>query len=348
MNESNNKKNCVTKCSFGYSVPKDSSCMSSTANSNDTSEHTFCPKLWDEFFIVEDGVVFPCCERPQEVGNLYHNTLEEICNSKAYQRMREASLKGELGCYKNCRLLTKDKIKPDFTKKPKADYSRMRKLRMLFSEKCNLNCVMCHQNSNAKQVLSMDVMKKNIDLTPFESIDSQGGESLFIKEANQFFDHATSQGKKVNLITNCTLVNDIWAEKIARHSEFVHISLNASNKKSHEAINRGSNWERVLGNIQKIRKYKKELNSNLNIIGHMTILLRNIDELPDFIRNYKKFGFDTVNFGYTRSVQFYMKLNPIKRALLRKRVASAMEEIGYSKDVDTLRLELLGLVDSEK
>lgn len=344
MSESNNKKKCVTKCSFGHNTPKYDSCASTSTKSAKNSGHTFCPKLWKEFFIVEDGVVFPCCERPQEVGNLYHNTLTEICNSKSYQQMRKDSLNGKLKCYKNCRLLSKDEIKPDFTKKPKADYGQMKKLRMLFSEKCNLNCVMCHQNSNAKQVLSMDVMKKNIDLSPFESIDSQGGESLFIKEANQFFDHATSQGKKINLITNCTLVNDVWAEKIARHSEFVHISLNASNKKSHEAINRGSNWERVLENIQKIRKYKEELNSDVNIIGHMTILLRNMDELPDFIRNYKKFGFDTVNFGYTRSVQYYMKANPIKRATLKKRVAKAMKEIDYSKDIDTLRLELLGLV----
>ena len=346
MNKSNNKKNCVTKCSFGHSVLKDNSCASANTGSKSkkNSAHTFCPKLWNEFFIVEDGVVFPCCERPQEVGNLYHKTLKEICNSKSYQRMRQDSLNGKLKCYKDCRLLSKDKIKPDFNKKPKADYNQMKKLRMLFSEKCNLNCVMCHQNSNAKQVLSMEIMEKNIDLSPFESIDSQGGESLFIKEANQFFDHATSQGKKINLITNCTLVNDVWAEKIARHSKFVHISLNASNKKSHEAINRGSNWERVLGNIQKIRKYKEEFNSDLNIIGHMTLLLRNMDELPDFIKNYKEFGFDTVNFGYTRSVQFYMKLNPLKRALLKKKVAKALKEIDYSEDIDTLRLELLGLV----
>jgi len=258
--------------------------------------------------------------------------------------MRKDSLKGKLKCYKNCRLLKKDKIKPDLDKKTKAEYGKMKILRMLFSEKCNLNCVMCHQNSDAKQVLSMDVMKKNIDLRPFESIDSQGGESLFIKEANQFFDHATSQGKRINLITNCTLVNDIWAEKIARHSGFVHISLNASKKETHETINRGSNWEKVLENIQKIKKAKEELGTDLNIIGHMTILLRNMDELPDFIKNYEKFGFDTINFGYTRSVQFYMKANPLKRKALGKKVKAVIADLKHPKNVDALRLELLGLI----
>jgi len=261
--------------------------------------------------------------------------------------MRQDSLDGKLKCYKNCRLLKKNSIKPDFSKKPVADYDKMKKLRMLFSEKCNLNCVMCHQNSNATQVLSMEVMKENIDLSPFESIDSQGGESLFIKEANQFFDHAASQGKKINLITNCTLVNDLWAEKIARHSNFVHISLNATNKKTHENINRGSNWEKVLENIQRIKKAKEKIGSDLNIIGHMTILLRNMDEIPDFIRKYKEFGFDTINFGYTRSVQFYMKGNPLKRKSLGQKVKQALEELEYPEDVDALRLVLLGLIKPE-
>ncbi len=312
------------------------------------TNHTFCPKLWGEFFIVEDGTVFPCCERPKEVGNIYHNTLTDICNSKAYQEMRQDSLEGKLKCYKNCRLLKKDEIKPDFNKKAKADYNKMRILRMLFSEKCNLNCVMCHQNSNAKQVLSMEVMKENIDLRPFESIDSQGGESLFIKEANKFFDHAIAQGKKINLITNATLINDLWAEKIARHSKFVHISLNASTKETHEAINRGSNWERVLENIQKIKKAKEKIGSDLVIIGHMTLLLRNLKELSEFISKYKEFGFDTVNFGYTRSVQFYMKGNPLKRKILGKKVQKTLDQLEHPEDIDTLRLELLGLIKEQK
>ncbi len=334
----------MSKCTSTCPTSPEELEHNSKDNNQQKSNHTFCPKLWEEFFIVEDGVVFPCCERPQEVGNLYHNTLTEICNSDSYQQMRKDSLEGKLKCYKNCRLLKKDEIKPDLSKKPKADYGKMKILRMLFSEKCNLNCVMCHQNSDAKQVLSMDVMKKNIDLRPFESIDSQGGESLFIKEANQFFDHATSQGKRINLITNCTLVNDIWAEKIARHSDFVHISLNASEKETHEAINRGSNWEKVLENIQKIKSQKERLGTDLNIIGHMTILLRNMDELPEFIKNYEKFGFDTINFGYTRSVQFYMKANPLKRKALGKKVKAVIANLKHPKNVDTLRLELLGLV----
>lgn len=344
---------CTTNCSTSLEEIKDNSSEDFKTN------HTFCPKLWEEFFIVEDGAVFPCCERPEEVGNLYHNTLTEICNSKSYQQMREDSLNGKLKCYKNCRLLNKNKvnpplrrdsalgykIKPNFNKKSKADYNQMKKLRMLFSEKCNLNCVMCHQNSDATQVLSMDVMRENIDLTPFESIDSQGGESLFIKEANQFFDHATSQGKRINLITNCTLVNDVWAKKIARHSDFVHISLNANNKKTHEAINRGSNWEKVLENIQKIKTQKKKLGTDLNIIGHMTILLRNMDELPDFIKNYEKFGFDTINFGYTRSVQYYMKANPLKRKALGKKVREVIGSLEHPENIDALRLVLLGLIN---
>jgi len=309
-----------------------------------SEKHTFCPKLWEEFFIVEDGTVFPCCERPMVVGNIYNNNTREIYNSPALQKMRKQSLTGKLPCYKNCRLLQKKQLQPNYSKKVKASYGEMKKLRMLFSEKCNLNCRMCHQNSNCKTVLSMDIMKKNIDLEPIETIDSQGGESLFIKEANEFFDYAVKKGKKVSLLTNCMLVNDLWAEKIALHSDFVHISLNSPYKKTHELINRGSNWERVLANIQRIRKAKAKHNTNLNIIGHMTITLQNLNEIPEFIRQFKNFGFDTANFGFTRSVQYYLKFNPWKRKSLSKKIKQAIQETETEKDIDALRLELLKLV----
>ena len=310
----------------------------------DKKEHTFCPKLWEEFFIVEDGTVFPCCERPKKVGDLYENKLEDICNSLEYQKMREDSLKGKLSCYRNCRLLYKNKIKPDFEKKKVNDYGKMKKLRLLFSEKCNLNCIMCHQNSGAKKVLDIDVLKKNIDLSPFELIDSQGGESLFIKEANEYFDYAVSQGKKISLLTNGVLINDLWAEKVALHSDFVHISLNSPNKETHEKINRGSSWERVTENIQKIKAQKEKHGTDLNIIGHMTLVLGNLDEIPQFIGEYRKLGFDTVNFGFTRSVQYYLKFNFFKRNSLKKKIAKALQEVFCREDIDTLRLELIGLV----
>ena len=311
--------------------------------SSQNIKHTFCPKLWEEFFIVEDGTVFPCCERPRVVGNIYDNNTREIYNSPELQKMREKSLTGKLPCYKNCRLLQKKQLKPDFSKKVKADYAEMKKLRMLFSEKCNLNCRMCHQDSNCKTVLSMDIMKKNIDLEPIETIDSQGGESLFIKEANEFFDYAIEKGKKVSLLTNCMLVNDLWAEKIALHSEFIHISLNSPYKETHEKINRGSSWERVLANIQRIRKAKEKHSSDLNIIGHMTITLQNLNEIPEFIRQFKSLGFDTINFGFTRSVQFYLMFNFLKRKSLSKKIKKAIIETGAQKDIDALRLELLKL-----
>ena len=63
----------------------------------------------------------------------------------------------------------------------------------------------------------------------------------------KFFDYVTSCiNKRASFLKNGTLINEEWAEKIARYSEKISFSQNAATKATHEYINCGSDLEREI------------------------------------------------------------------------------------------------------
>jgi len=202
---------------------------------------------------------------------------------------------------------------------------------------------MCRRGTDDKVSLGFDLLKRRIDLSPFESLEIQGGEPLFIRAAKEFFDYAVSLGKRPSFLTNGTLIDDKWAVKIAAHSSFIYFSINAATKETHEYINRGSKWELVLDNIRKVGEARKSLPSGLKIVGHMTIVPKNIAEVPLFIRRFKELGFDKINFGYDWKVPFYLKCHPLAARKIRFEVRQQLSSAGSPETVRSYHLKLLGI-----
>ncbi len=71
--------------------------------------NTFCHLLWERAFINEHGDVFFCCLcRPEPIGNIYEHTLAYVWKkSKKAKLFRGMALKGDLGCYASCTVLSK-------------------------------------------------------------------------------------------------------------------------------------------------------------------------------------------------------------------------------------------------
>ncbi len=307
-------------------------------------KQTFCPRLWNEVFINKEGGVFTCChKKPHVLGNIYHEKLQDICNNRIIQDLRQESLTGRLACYNSCTILRKDKdvaLKVNL----KINYSDLKRMKISFADVCNINCIMCGRNLRDKKSLDFETIKRQVDLSPFSNIEIQGGEPLFIEEAKKFFDHASSLNKKVSFLTNGILINDEWAKKIALYSSFVYFSLNAATKETHEFINRGSKWEVVLENIQKVHRARNALHTAVKIIGHMTIVRRNVKEIPLFINIFKKLGFDSINFGYNIQVPFYLKCHPFKLIRLRQKIKDAIKNSDDPLSISDYRLKLLRLI----
>jgi len=306
-------------------------------------ENFICNKLWDEVYIDYTGNVYSCChEGPSILGNIVKEKLVDILNNDIIRKFRIMALNSNLPCLKTCNIHPNHRpLKGNET--DIIDINKIYTLKILFGERCNINCIMCWQNSKNMDVLDFEELRKNIDLKNFKHIIIQGGEPFYCKEVLDFYDYVSSLGVYVSFLTNGLLINDEWAEKVALHSLFIHISLNAATKETHELINKGSDWETVLRNIQLIRRYKEKYNSPIEIKGHMTIVKQNISEIGLFIRNFQKLGFDIARFGYDEGIPKYLEENPLLKKQLINDISNSIDETNKGK-IDMIRLKLLQLV----
>lgn len=312
-----------------------------------SEKETYCPLLWNEVFIDSKGNVYSCChKKPSVIGNIHEEKLEDIYNNQKIRQLRQKSLDGQLECYLQCTLI--DKKKEEKRKVPKSKpfnyHTDLKKMKIEFGELCNINCVMCWQDHKSKTVLNYKKLIENVNLEPFDSIDIQGGEPLAIPNAKAFYEYVASQNKRPLFMTNGLLITDDWAEKIVLHSLFIYISLNAATPKTHEMVNKGSKWSVVMRNIQKLREARERHGTAFEIIGHMTIIAGNIHEIPLFIKNFREFGVDRIDFGYDSKVLGYLAGRPRLKVFLRRRIDKAFNMSGDSSSVDSKRLKMLGLV----
>lgn len=310
-------------------------------------KNTFCPFLWSEVFVDPKGDVFCCCHRkPAVVGNIYEEKLTDIYSNSKMQRLRQKSIDGTLDCYEGCAFIDKKmKLRP--RKTIAFNYATdLRKLKIEFGELCNINCIMCWQDHKSRVVLDHNKVIENVDLEPFIDVCIQGGEPLAISDAKAYYDYVAKKNKNPLIMTNGLLLKDDWAQKIVLNSSYIYISLNAATAKTHELINKGSKWEVVLGNIKKLNEARDRYKNNLNILGHMTIVLENLKEIAMFIQNFRSFGVDQIDFGYDPKVPGYLRYNPYLKLLLKREITKVCIASRNKASIDLKGLKMLGLIDT--
>lgn len=312
-------------------------------------DSTYCPQLWDGFTIDNKGSVFSCCHiQPLIIGNIYFSKLADLSNNENIVKCRKDSLQGQLHCYPNCNLIKKTAVPQNLELiSPLCDYSTMRRLHLNFGEKCNIACIMCKQPkryTQNQQMLDPEVLIRNIDVTPFEEIVIQGGETLYISQCLRYMDYLATQEKKYTVLTNGLFIDDSMAEKLSLDANVVSISINAATKATHEKVNRGSSWEKLLLNIQRLVRAREENGTELTVYGRMTLTTFALHEIPLFLKTYREIGFDKINFGYDKAtVPDYLKNNPGSRDQLAASIRKSLEHSDV-ENIDLLRLEQLGLL----
>lgn len=307
----------------------------------------YCYHLWKTVTIDHKGDIYHCCKiKPLNLGSIYKNKLCAVLNGNEIRELRDNSLHSELPCYKSCNLIDKtDSITVDNTEV--CQYSNLTDLYLDFGMKCNISCIMCKQRERYKtdkRGLTSDILIRNIDFTPFQNIYLQGGEPLFIDECLKIMDYLSSIGKRYSILTNGILIDDKMAKRLAQEAALVSISLNAATKETHETVNSGSVWETVLENLVLLRKYRDEFGSTLSINGRMTITVNSLTEIPEFIQSFKRFGFDTANFGFDlATVPKYLETHHELKNALSAQITEVLHDTNPN-EIDTLRLKQLGLI----
>ena len=131
---------------------------------------------------------------------------------------------------------------------------------------CNLNCVMCLNNSDKikkRGFMELTLFKKIIDEAKdfvYSVNRHHRGESLMHKDLNRMIEYCHDNGIYSQLHTNATLLSKKRAyEIITSGLDFISFSFDGYDKQTYESIRIGANFERTLENIKNFLKIKSEL-----------------------------------------------------------------------------------------
>ena len=315
------------------------------------NQKTYCPELWRSISIDNKGNVFSCClNKPLKFGNINDTTLVNIINDDSIVACREQSLKGLLSCHDGCTWVRAEETNGE-KDSVRIGYDELEIITIAFGEACNISCIMCKQR---KRIIPNDVILKsntlieNLDISPFKKIFLTGGEPLLMNECVEYMEHLASIGKKFGFSTNGMLLTDGLIEFLAPNLDFITFSLNAATEETHEMVNVGSTYAKVLGNIKKLRDVREAKGYDFTIIGRMTLTVPALHEIPAFIVDHKNLGFDRINFSFDKATVLpYLVDNPDFADELKNRISCALREVKCRQDIDIHRLRLLNLVNED-
>ena len=310
---------------------------------------TICMKMWDSVFIDVTGDVFFCCRRsPSSLGNIYHQHLDDIWRGEIAGEYRHRSLSGQLACHKNCTLLSKA-LKATSSNVVEARVPALRKVHLEHHEYCNIACIMCYQRDGGKpRHIPNETIKNRIDFSSISEVQLQGGEPLAYKPCRELFHWLVEElGIPVTLQTNALLIDDALARLISERCTEIMIALNAATAETHELVNFGSNWSRVLRSIRLLQETKTACDSELCIEGQMTLVRENVHELPDFIRFAEQIGLDSISVSWEESVPEYLGNNPALFQRIRSLLQPLLSSSVFKKQKHPERLGILFDIGSD-
>ena len=179
--------------------------------------------------------------------------------------------------------------------------STPRMLTLETTSRCNLRCVMCPHVINAvnrpKHLEEEMVNKLSRFILQADSIQLHGiGEPTSSPTFWKMLDLLPSAGLcESSINTNLTLLDDERLEKLLNSNlKIINVSLDAAQADTYQKI-RGFSFEKVLANLEKLLRARKERGKHFPLVYlNMTLMRFNIEELPDFIRLGAKLGVEMI------------------------------------------------------
>ncbi len=173
-------------------------------------------------------------------------------------------------------------------------------LRIILTNRCNINCIMCNLGAQKdKFTIPYEVVNKIMDFFPYlERIDWQGGEVFLVEYFEELFQKASLYPDlRQTLQINGLLLDKRWAELLAKNNMAVLFSIDATTKKTYEYIRRGARFEDLLENIHVFNEYREKYGSSADKILCVCIMRSNYRELEEFAGLAIKYGFRQISFG---------------------------------------------------
>lgn len=263
------------------------------------------------FFYIEvfgDGEVYNCCPSyiKYSIGNIYKNSIEEIWNSDKAKTIRKQILSNNYSCchtelcannsnpaLKELEYVSLDGI--EF----KEEMSLPKFVKFCHDFECNVHCITCRKNIACQSKKELERLNSEIDkyylplLKNAETVCMNGvGDCLASRHGRVLLKRIAETYPKIkfDLHTNGLLCNEKILKElgILDRLSVVEISLHASTKETYDKIVLGSDWNRVIKNIEWLVDLKKQGKID-DLLLFFVVDNINYREMPDFVEMAKKY-----------------------------------------------------------
>lgn len=174
---------------------------------------------------------------------------------------------------------------------------------------CNLNCLMCNTKATTREKgeISWETFLKAVD--EFHKNEIKGvcfhtiNEPLLDKRMIDMLEVLKEKEMGLGLSTNGMLVDKFLDQvKETNLRNFcLRFSIDGATKETYEKIRVGANFEKLIANLEKTLEFKKKYFKDLNISANYVISKDNINEVPLFIKKFKKY-FNGIEFSLISSL----------------------------------------------
>ena len=303
--------------------------LDNSLNTRPDLSNKFCHHPFDNFEPHEDGAVAVCCLTwlPYLIGNLQHNTMDEIYNSQKAQDIRASILDGSFKycdhrvCphIQNNSLLNKDQVQysrhRDIIDNHKVVMNHPTHINCVYDGSCNLSCPSCRvkkinytsgEQYETRLMIHDKLMDSLLekDLVDGCSINITGsGDPFASKNFRDFlleFDGSQYPNVKIDLQTYGVMFTPkMWRNlhKIHKNIRVVMISFDAALPSTYNITRRDGDWDLLVENVKFLGIKRSE-----GFMEHLSLdfVVQDINykEMPQFVALGKSFGgVDNVSFS---------------------------------------------------
>lgn len=173
---------------------------------------------------------------------------------------------------------------------------------------CNMSCIMCQVHRSPDVAARSDVINSVMPFELFERVAREAfptakemsptvmGEPLLTPYFPKILGLLDEYSVKMNMVTNGMLLTKQMSEDIMPYLNKIKISFDGASKSTYESIRRGSDYGRIVDNVRDFNAARDRVESDgrPKLIFQVTMMRKNIEELPEIVELAKGLGADWV------------------------------------------------------
>ncbi len=223
---------------------------------------------------------------------------------KSIQSVNKSSIKNQISSWSNAAL---------YSALPKSKYviSKPISAQIEPTSRCNLKCKMCVRERFPVGDMRFEDFKIILrKLNMLIKIHLQGlGEPFLHQDIFRMLKYAKQKGIITNLNSNATLfTKDIVDKIIDSGLNEIAISIDSTNKKVFESIRIHGDFDKIVNNIKLLTSTRDEMKSKLKVSLAVTIMKKNLEELPKFVDLANKLNIDKIIFQTVQIKEDFVKI----------------------------------------